>query len=143
MVFFAWIRPNFKKDIRQRGRDMIAYSLKNEIGFTNSQMEQYERLRQTHRDKVKPLFEDMRKTKEQFYKLLDHPSQDSVVMRTAELIGEKQKVIDLQIFHHFQELRKLCSEDQQSKFDSLIHRVVNRMVIPFHKHNGQKKDSTR
>jgi Spy/CpxP family protein refolding chaperone len=142
LVFFLWVKPhrNLHPDMRH---DMIAQSLENKIGFDQQQMTQYQRLKEDHKVKMKPLFEDMRNTKDQFYRLLQQPSSDSGLNKAADLIGEKQKAIDLQIFHHFKDLRDLCTAQQQPKFDSLIQEVIHRMSVPYHKRNMDKKDSIK
>ena len=142
LVFFFWVKPhgNFRPDMR---RDSIAQSLENKIGFSQEQMAQYQRLKDEHKEKIKPLFEDMRNAKEQFYRFLHQPASDSELNNAANVIGEKQKAIDLQIFRHFKELRDLCTAQQQPKFDSLIQQVIHRMSVPYHKRNMDKKDSIK
>ena len=142
LVFFLWVKPNRNLHPDTR-RDTIAQSLENKIGFSQQQMAQYQRLKDDHREKMKPLFEDMRNTKEKFYGFLQQPSSDSGINNAANLIGEKQKEIDLQIFHHFKELRDLCTVQQQPKFDSLIQQVIHRMSAPYHKRSMDNRDSVK
>src|ERR1700730_15312506 len=90
LVFFLWVKPNGNLHPDNR-RDSIAQSLENKIGFSQQQMTQYQRLREEHKEKMKPLFEDMRNAKEQFYRFLQQPSSDSGLNNAANIIGEKQK----------------------------------------------------
>jgi Spy/CpxP family protein refolding chaperone len=116
-------------------------SLKNDVGFNDQQMAEYEDRVNLHRRQMRPLFEDISRTKEAFYQMLTKPgTQDSLLNSAAKEIGEKQKLIDLKIFMHFQNIRQLCTPAQQPMFDSLILRVVHRMVFPMRK-GGEKKDS--
>jgi Spy/CpxP family protein refolding chaperone len=117
-------------------------ALKNEVGFNDQQMSQFDGMVGVHRQQMRPLFEDINKTKENFYYLLTQPkASDSVLNAAAREIGEKQKLIDLKIFMHFQNIRQLCTPKQQPAFDSLVQRVVHRMIVPMRRADN-KKDST-
>jgi hypothetical protein len=88
---------------------------------------------------MRPLFEDIGKTKESFYKMLSQPqTSDTVLNQAASQIGDKQKAIDIKIFTHFQNIRQLCTPEQQSAFDSLIQRVVHRMIFPMRRGDSRK-----
>ena len=110
-------------------------------GILARMLEKY--VEEEHKAKIKPMFEDMHATKMSFYKYLQQHAPDSVINNAATAIGEKQKAIDLQIFRHFNELRTVCTEKQQPRFDSLIQRVVNKMSMPFRKRSDRKPDNTR
>ena len=143
LLYFLWFKPNQRNTRPEKNRDMMAYSLENEVGFNQSQMTKYQQLKEEHKTIMKTLFEDMHAIKIHFYKYLQQSAEDSVIKNAASAIGEKQKSIDLQIFHHFNELRTRCTPEQQPRFDSLIQRVVNKMSMPFRKRSDRKPDSTR
>ena len=120
----------------------MSYSLEKEVGFDSIQMKRYQQLKEEHKAKIKPLFEDIHATKMRFYQYLQQPADDSVINNAAIAIGEKQKAIDLQIFRHFNELRTVCTPQQQPRFDSLIQRAVNKMTMPFRKRPDRKPENT-
>jgi len=141
VAFFVLNKPEKKEMRRDRPGSYMKDALKNEVGFNENQMTQFELMADQHRQQMRPLFEDISKTKEAFYQMLTKPAtQDSLLNSAAKEIGEKQKLIDLKIFMHFQNIRQLCTPAQQPMFDSLIQRVVHRMVFPMRK-GGEKKDS--
>jgi protein CpxP len=105
--------------------------LKKEVGFTPDQMKIFEPKKKIFWDKMHQRFEEMKKTKENFYFQMYDPSiPDSVIIAKANLIGNEQKEIDLQVIRHFKEIRTLCSPDQFSRFDSLLPVIINRMTAP-------------
>ena len=141
LAYFLWFKPNQRNTRPEKNRDMMAYSLENVVGFDQTQLKRYQQMKEEHKTKIKPLFEDMHATKMLFYKYLQQTAPDSAINNAATAIGEKQKAIDLQIFRHFNELRTVCTPQQQPRFDSLIQRVVNKMSMPFRKRPDRKPDN--
>ncbi len=60
--------------------------------------------------------------------LYTDPVSDSLINSGAETIGVKQKELDLQMFHHFERVRKLCTQEQLPKFDSALKKLIIRMT---------------
>jgi len=142
VAFFVLNKPAKKEIRRERPSSYMKEALKDDVGFNDQQMAQYEEMVGLHRQQMRPLFEDISKTKESFYHMLTKPeTPDTVLNNAAREIGDKQKHIDLKIFMHFQNIRQLSTPEQQPKLDSLIQKVVHKMVFPMRKGEG-KKDST-
>jgi hypothetical protein len=143
VAFFVANKPEKKEVRRERAGGYMREALKSEVGFNEGQMESFEDMAARHKQQMRPLFEDIGKTKEGFYQMLTQPgTPDSVLNSSAREIGEKQRLIDLKIFNHFQNLRALCTPEQRPKFDTLVQRVVHRMVFPMHR-GESRKDSTQ
>ncbi len=115
--------------MRGRDRNGIHDFLKTEIGFDQQQLDEYSKLREAHMKKIKPLFEEIRTAKDSFYALLyvNNPS-DSSLNEAAKKIGDKQEVLDREVFAHFQNVRSLSHPDQLPKFDSLFKKVIDRIT---------------
>ena len=143
VAFFVLNKPEKKFIHRDRPGGFMTEALKKEVGFNDQQMAQFEQMAGQHREQMRPLFEDITRTKENFYKLLTQPAvSDPVLDSAASAIGEKQKQIDLRIFRHFQNIRQLCTPAQQTGFDSLIQRVVHKMIFPMRR-GESKRDSLK
>jgi hypothetical protein len=142
LVFFLGKKGPEKKSHNQR--PPVAVFLEKDLGFSASQMEAYEKMRQQHRQDTKPLFEDIRLTKVKFYKLLsDTGVRESVIDSIGTLIGEKQKALDLRAFRNFKEIRALCNDSQRPVYDSLIPGVIGKMWFTPRRGNVRPgKDST-
>jgi protein CpxP len=139
VAFFVWNQPPRKEVHRDRPGSYMQEALKNDVGFTDEQMTRFEAMATQHRQQMRPLFEDITQTKESFYRMLAQPAvSDSQLRRAAEQIGEKQELIDLKIFTHFQSIRQLCTPNQQPQFDSLIQHVVHKMIFPMRRGDGRK-----
>lgn len=128
--YFIWYKkdkPNEPKDNRTSFVDM----LKNEVGFSEEQVTQYKLLKDKQSETVRPMYQDMRKMKDSLFQLLSNPStNDSILNKFTDNIALKQKTIDLQTFHHFKEIRDLCKEGQQVKYDTVVLRMFRRMGKP-------------
>jgi periplasmic protein CpxP/Spy len=115
-------------------------SLKREVGLDSVQLEELGRLRSEHWKKMRPLFEDLHTSKNNFYILLKSPeTPDSVINAAASRIGEKQKLIDLQVFSHFRTSRLVCTPEQRPKYDSLVQLSIKKMAGP--SKNNRNRDS--
>lgn len=125
--YFLWFKT---PDKRPRGReDFIGSFLQKEIKFDTVQMRAYQNLKSAHMQKVKPMFENVRNAKDTFYDLLyTKDVNDSLVRQKAEIVGNKQRDLDLYMFQHLQIVRALCTPAQVVKFDSSFNKVVSRLI---------------
>jgi protein CpxP len=130
LVFLLKMKPPGGRG--PRGWEGTGAFLEKKVGFNQDQLKAYQELRSHHWEKMRPLLGGMRGAKENFYRLLYKPDlTDSLLNRYADSIGVKQQAIDLQTFHHFQQVRGLCSPEQRQRFDSLVHEVIYKMSVPY------------
>lgn len=119
----------------------MAETLKREVGLDSQQVTKLARLREDHWKKMKLLFEDLQKSKNDFYVLLKSPeTPDSVITNAAARIGQKQQVIDLQVFQHFKNSRLVCTPEQRPKYDSLVQIIIKRMSGSARGSNNRRRD---
>lgn len=129
LIFFLCLSDGRKGFHGKEDRNTVSVFLQKEIGFNKQQMDEYQKLRATHMQSVKPLFNDIRSAKESFYNLLYiNNVADSTVNKAAAVIGEKQMVLDMQMFSLFKNVRNLCTPQELPKFDSLFKKVVEKMT---------------
>ncbi len=131
LIFFVVLSNPGNKKYSNSGHDQNSMStlLQKEVGFSKDQLDQYQALRTLQRQNVKPLFNEVRKAKQNFYGLLYSQNvSDSLLNADADSIAQTQKKLDLQMFHHFKMVRNICTPDQVQKYDSTIKKVVARMT---------------
>jgi Spy/CpxP family protein refolding chaperone len=116
------------------GFSTISY-LQSKIGFSDKQIDQLEKLKGEHHQKLNPLFEDLRTTKDQFFLLVKESPSEAVIDSLTSMIGEKQKRLDMQVFHTIEEVRNICTPEQQVKFDSLLPKIAYKMAGHIRKGN--------
>jgi hypothetical protein len=137
--YFLWFKqPPPKKD--NNPQTWMINALQKDVGFNDQQVAQYKELNEEHWKRLKPIFDDIRKSKDSLFKLLsDETINDSVINSRAQSIAEKQKIVDVQAFNNFKRIRGLCSTpEQRVKYDSLIQRIMRKMNRP--KGGDQKKE---
>jgi hypothetical protein len=142
LAFFLWPKlvDKVKGNSGRQGYGM-ADMLKKEVGLDSVQIKELDRLREDHWKKMRPMFEELRNSKNQFYSLLKSPeTPDSVINRSADVIAEKQKAIDLQVFQHFRNSRRVCRPDQTAKYDSLTQIVIKKMAGLSRGSNNRRKE---
>jgi periplasmic protein CpxP/Spy len=144
LSYFLWLKQPDKPGPLDKNRDRLAESLKNEVGFNDSQVAEYKKIKDAQWDKMKGRFDDLRKAKDSFFHLLSvENTNDSILNNAADSIAYRQRALDLQAFAHFKELRKLCTPGQQPKYDSLVQRMFHRMAGTFMRANSAKADSLK
>lgn len=115
--------PNIKNE-----RPAIGEMLRKDVGFTDEQIVKYKELKEQQQETIRPMYDDMRKTKDSLFRLLSYAGPtDSLVDQVTDAIAQKQKSLDLQTFNYFKKVRGLCTPDQQPKYDSLILRTFRKM----------------
>ena len=129
LLFFLFSGKPAERKPKDRNQNGIYNTLQNEVGFSKDQLAQYQSLRKGQMEKVKPLFNRVRKAKKDFYNLLYVDNlPDSLIKMSADSIAQTQKNLDTQMFMYFRSIRNLCTAGQQQKFDSSMNKVVQRMV---------------
>jgi Spy/CpxP family protein refolding chaperone len=125
--FFLLKKDGGRHEKRPDRKTMIANFLKNEIGFSAAQLQQYDTLSTRHTENMKNMFDSLRSTKDKQFKVLTAADfSDSMMNSIADQSAATQKIMELQMFSHLKNVRLLCTPEQQPKFDSLFVKVLNR-----------------
>lgn len=133
IVFFLTNTNRDKKgNAGDRKNAMVGYLTK-DLGFSADQMVTYDSLVARHRRTMGPLFEQMKKEKEQRLRYVaQYGFADTAIGTAVSLTAAKQQVLETQMMMHLKDVRNICNENQKVKFDSSIHKVFAR------KNNGNK-----
>jgi protein CpxP len=103
--------------------------LKKDVGFTAEQMKVYEPKKDTFWANMRKRFDEIKTTKQAFYKYMYDPSvTDSVLNAEADVIGRQQAELDQFVVKHFKEVRTMCTPEQLPKYDSLLPLIIERMT---------------
>ncbi len=101
--------------------------LSTELGFSEQQKAEHKALKETHLKNIKPLWDEIRKTKDSLYSQINNPSfDDNSLNALTTRLAEKNKLSDEMMFRHFRELRKILTPEQQVKYDTLVPQMMNR-----------------
>ena len=128
-ALFLFKRPHSDRKNPDREKGRMYVSLQKEVGFSEGQLKEYQELRKEQFQNLKPLFNNVRNSKEKFYEFLyDQNISDSSINNAADSIGYHQKMLDLQMFSFFKKIRGTCTEDQLPRFDSTMKKSLQRMT---------------
>ena len=141
VYFLAYKKDHEPKKGMSRGMG-LSEILKKEVGFDDNQVARYKELKEEQTERIRPLFDEMRKAKDSLFRQMGNAAvNDSVFSQTAEAIAQRQKLIDLEAFNHFRKVRALCANpDQQVKYDSAILRMFRKMGKPSRHSSSENKE---
>lgn len=121
----------------------VTEMLQKEVGFDEQQTARYKEMKEKQKERIRPMYDSMRKAKDSLFRLLSYPeTPDSVISSAAEVIALKQREIDLETFHHFKRVRTLCKPGQETNYDSMVIRMFRKMgkhPKSGEAHKGEKK----
>ena len=128
LLFFILSKPCTRTE-RPKDENLVATFLKNEIAFDDQQMDLYQKIKKNDFDKARPSFEALRFAKNSFYQNIHEDDvPDSVIKKSADIIGKRQIAVDMLMLRHFKNVRNLCTEQQRPKFDSLFKNVIAKIT---------------
>ena len=133
--YFLWYKkpPEMQEqhDGKNNNNNGIQDLLQKEVGFTAEQLAQYRQMKDKQRETIRPMYDEMRKAKDNLFRLLkDSTISDSAISRAADQIANRQKMLDMQTFTYFRKVRMLATPAQQPKYDSLIQNMFSKMNRP-------------
>lgn len=108
-------------------KQRLQHLLRDELGFDQRQIEQFQYLQKMHRDQVRVLQDEIQQLKKQMFDaVLDDNPNPVLSDSLLQLSQDKQAEIERLTFQHFVDLKKLCSPEQQDKLQLLIHDMFRR-----------------
>jgi protein CpxP len=120
-------------------RSVIETFLQDKIKFDEKQMALYKNIRNADFEKRVPIFDTLKSAKSRFYENIYNDSiPDSVINKLAEVVSEKQMVVDKHMFEYFKSIRRICTADQLPLFDSSFRDVVEKITAV--KFKSKKRD---
>jgi hypothetical protein len=138
LYFYVWKKKN--RATFTSMREHVLMRLENEVGFSKDQLALYDSMRTKHFESMKPLLGELKGAKENFFKLVSQSDiSDSLINAYAANVCEKQKTIDVRMLSYFLSLKKICTDEQKPKMDSLVVSITQRMAGPNRGVPGKEK----
>ena len=128
LLFFIFSKPAVHSS-PAKDENLVATFLQQQIGFDEQQMDLYQKVRKNDFEKNKPAFEALKQAKNSFYQHIYSDSlPDSIINKSAAVIGKKQIDVDTKMLLHFKKVRGICTGQQRPKFDSLFKNVIAKIT---------------
>ena len=101
--------------------------LSKELSFSPEQQSKHKALKEEHFKNIRPLWEEIRLTKDSLYRQLNNPAFDeNALQEMTDRLAEKNQLSDQLMFRYFRELRKICTPEQLAKYDTIVPQMVKR-----------------
>jgi protein CpxP len=117
------------------GQEGPARFIIQELGFTNEQAGEFEKLKLAHHDSILKLQESGRQLRNDLFEGLKTGNDDNA-KAIAQQIANNQMQIEMATYRHFEAVKKLCTPEQQEKFNDIIQEVLKRMAPGGPMHQG-------
>src|SRR5688572_11993715 len=144
LVYFLSEKRTDKATMGDKGPQTVTEMLQQEVGFDDEQSAKYKELKDKQREKIRPMYSNMRKAKDSLFRLLTYPdTPDSLLNKAADVIAQQQKELDIETFNHFKRVRTLCTPDQLPQYDSLVLRMLRKMGKPSRHSEAEKKEQKK
>ncbi len=116
---FNYMGKNDNKNQREpeRDKDFIV----KELGFNKTQLIEFEENSKGHHETIMRLNDEVKSLKDQlFSNLTDTTISNEATDSISDLICEKQKEMDKEVFSHFKMIQELSNDKQKEKFKIII-----------------------
>lgn len=127
ILFFAKPPAGKRPSNSELRKNAMQNYLKNDCGFTAEQLVQYDSLSNRQQRDIQPVFEQLKKEKEQRIRnLAQQKFTDSAIVLAVNNTLAKQQEVETKMLLHLREVRNICNEEQKVKFDSGLHKMFSR-----------------
>lgn len=125
LMVTIWVKPNMHAGRKTESpRDFVIRNLK----FSDDQVKKYDALISVHRSTMDRLRKESMDYRQQLFASLKNNGQNEISPDSlSQLIANNQKQIELVTYHHFAQVRGLCTNDQKETFDKIIGDVIKKM----------------
>jgi len=107
---------------RGRSEDLLT----KELSLNESQIKQIENLRKNHFRKMENIRSEQHKTRKSLHELWQKNDVQTEVNVLTSKIGDLQESMEFETYNHFSSIRKLLTDEQKLKFDTIIHDVMRK-----------------
>lgn len=98
-----------------------------ELHFDETQMQEFEKINNVHHDAMREVSREIKELKDALFNELSGTEVNEVKINDiTRRIGEKERQKGLETFYHFKAVQKICTEEQRSRFNSIIQDALHR-----------------
>ena len=115
-----------KKTGSNKKRESPSNIIYKELRLSSKQIDTFKLNKELFFKDMRPIWDEIKSLKDSLYKHMEIDSKDSSIQLLTATIAQKTKEADLKMYQHFVEMRKLCTPEQQVRFDTIIPKFLNR-----------------
>jgi protein CpxP len=127
VTLFFMCRGHEERGVHSNIRAAIPEFLQNDMGFSSQQMTQFDSLSNAQHAIFKATMEEMKTGKQEEFKQLGAAGfSDSAMNNAVTHSLVKQTTFEQQFFQYIKDIRKICTPEQQAKFDTSFYKVLDK-----------------
>jgi periplasmic protein CpxP/Spy len=130
LIAFLLLKPLADHHRMQREEGGPGHFLIQKLKFNAAQETAFDKLRKAHHDSIEILQAEGKKLRKSFFDGLITNANDSTTLLMADKIAANQKQIEMLTYHHFVEVKKLCTPEQIGVFNDIIQEVIQNLQRP-------------
>ncbi|MES2762069.1 MAG: hypothetical protein V4677_07680 [Bacteroidota bacterium] len=131
IIFMICNKPAHPKHLGPRNKII------EKLGFDEAQVKAYDKLIAWHQDEITKTEKEVMTLKNQLYSTLAADSQNSKKDSLINELGKVQLRIETIHYKHFEDMKQLCTPDQQPAFNTMTKEIAALFAHPPIK--GRKK----
>ncbi len=102
-------------------RSNSANFISEQLQFDATQLEKFEELHGTHREKINTILRDIRASKDMLFDKASDKSVDSLEIEgLTTQIAKMEKAKGLETFRYFNAISRICNENQRERFRQIV-----------------------
>lgn len=126
LSYFIFFKEK-KIHTEEKKKSYMSEYLKNDVNFSDSQLQQYDSLKKEHQKITRELYDSMRQNKQKVFKQIGMAGfADSSLENAATYAAAQQKVLEIETLKFLGKTRSLGTLEQQIKFDSSFYKVFSK-----------------
>jgi len=140
----SWWYGHMKAHRMMEGHDIFTHHeskgaafMARELGFSDEQKTKLEELRKAHFEKIEKLSDGVARCEKMMMGTLTaNPADSAKANIYADSVGMYKASIQKEIFAHFNSVKKMCTPEQQSKFEKLAEEMTKEFPHHWDMHHG-------
>ncbi len=127
ILFFAKTPSGKRMSYSEQRKNAMENFLKNDCDFSAAQLVQYDSLAERQRKEMQPIFDELKKEKEQrIENLTQGQFTDTAIALAVNKTLVRQQEVETKMLLQLRDVRQLCNEQQKVKFDRSLPKMFAR-----------------
>lgn len=98
-----------------------------ELQFDATQMQSFSKINDAHHEAMMTISREIKELKDQLFdEISETTTNEAKVNDITRQIGEKEQQKDLKTFYHFKEVQKICTDEQRTRFNTLVQDALKK-----------------
>ena len=115
-----------KRGHRESRKDPVEFISK-KLEFNDQQVAQLKEISVKHREKVQEIYKETKLLKSNLFNAISNTSvNQNEIDSIINLIGEKTKYKETEMFFHLRGISDICNDDQKEKFENMLKHILDK-----------------